>query len=257
MKIFSSLLVLLFTAALFAKDFDFNRKLVLSADGLEKFSIDCGSGFLAVEGSASKEIKVDVEIVIDGINESKAQKIVKESLNLSLEKSGSRGVLVCKFDNLSWINALRGNNMRADVTVNMPAALILDVEDSSGSMEISGIKNDVQIQDGSGSIKVDKIKGRLEIDDNSGSVTVKEITGSLYLEDGSGGIDIENVNGDIKINDGSGSMEIRDVKGNARIRDGSGSITIDGVTENVTISEAGSGGVSIRNVDGKVFRDDN
>ena len=255
MKLFSFLLVLLFSTALFAKDFDFNRKLVLSADGLKKFSVDCGAGFLVVEGSAAKEIKVDVEIVIDGVNKSKAQKIAKESLNLSLEKNGSRGVLVCKFDNLSWTNALSGINILANVTVNMPASLFLDVEDGSGSMEIRGIKNDVQIHDGSGSIIVDQIKGNLEIDDNSGNVTIREITGNLYIEDGSGGIDIEDVEGDIKIDDGSGSMEIRDIKGNVRIRDGSGSITVNGVTENVTIREAGSGGLSIRNVDGKVYRD--
>jgi len=255
MKLFSLLLILLFTASLSAKDLDFNRKLSLNADGLKKISMDCGAGSLDVKGTSGKDIKVDVQIMIEGVNQLRAEKIVKESLNLSLEKSGSRAVLICKFDNLSWTNSLRGILILANVTVNMPADMKLDVEDGSGSMEISNINNDVRINDGSGSIRVEQIKGILDIEDNSGNVLVREITGGLYLEDGSGGIDIEDIRGDIKIDDGSGSMEINDIKGYVKIQDGSGSITINGVTEDVTIDEAGSGGVSIRNVDGRVFRD--
>ena len=232
------LLTLLLTVSLSAKDLDFTRELNLDADGLKKFSIDCGAGSLDVKGTSGKDIKVDVEIIIEGVNDRKAEQILEESLKLSLEKSGSRAELICKFDNLSWTHALRGISIRADIIVDMPAGLALEVEDGSGSIEISGIENDVQIDDGSGSIFVEDIDGGLEIEDNSGNVTVRKITGNIFIEDGSGDMDIE------------------DVKGNVKIDDGSGSITVNRVTEDVKIKEDGSGGVSVRNIEGRVYRDD-
>jgi DUF4097 and DUF4098 domain-containing protein YvlB len=54
------------------------------------------------------------------------------------------------------------------------------------------------------------------------------------------------------VDDGSGEIELYDIAGSVEIDDGSGDIVIDGVQKDVTIVEAGSGGVEIRNVRGKV-----
>jgi len=40
------------------------------------------------------------------------------------------------------------------------------------------------------------------------------------------------------------------------VSDGSGSINIDKVSKDVTITESGSGGLTIRNVNGKVEKND-
>ena len=56
--------------------------------------------------------------------------------------------------------------------------------------------------------------------------------------------------------DGSGTIFIQQVGGTVKIDDGSGSIHIDGVEKDVIIEDSGSGGLDIRNVKGKVYRDD-
>lgn len=56
----------------------------------------------------------------------------------------------------------------------------------------------------------------------------------------------------MSVEDGSGEITIFHVQGSVEIDDGSGDINIDGVEKDVTIKEAGSGDVRIRNVKGKV-----
>jgi len=51
-------------------------------------------------------------------------------------------------------------------------------------------------------------------------------------------------------------MRISKITGSVVVSDGSGSIDIDGVDQDVTIREAGSGGLSIHDVKGKVSKRD-
>ncbi len=81
------------------------------------------------------------------------------------------------------------SNASLDLEIYVPETLALDVEDSSGGVDIRG-------------------------------------TGSLRLKDGSGGVDIEGISGDLFVHDGSGSIEIKGVEGDVELEDGSGGFLV-------------------------------
>jgi len=209
------------------------KELSLSAQGIEKLEIDCGSGYLKVYGREGlKEIRVEAEIILEGKSEKSAEEFLQKYLDLSLKKRGSRAVLTSGFEN--YRSMFSFGNKVVNLTVSIPMDMNLDVDDGSGSIRIEDIAGDVNVDDGSGSMEIMNIKGNLEVDD------------------GSGEIEVEGIYGDVSIDDGSGSMIIRNIGGSVTVRDGSGSITIDGVEKDVYIPSEGSGSVRVNNVKGKV-----
>ncbi len=242
-----------------AFDLEETRKLTLDVTNIESLQIDAGAGFLVVAGDDStSQITLTADLKVD-----------KDNFILSLEAEDNVAQLIANpnpDNDSSWW----GDSPTIDLTVTVPKKLFvkiddgsgeltvkhlangLKVKDGSGSMSISDIIGDVFIDDGSGSMDVEKIHGSLEIEDGSGSIYVKQVSESVEIDDGSGGIDISDIGGTLKIDDGSGSMLVVSVKGHVTIDDGSGSITLDGLESGVSIIDAGSGGLSMNNVNGKI-----
>jgi hypothetical protein len=243
--------MLFFLCLSFSFAYEDIRDLSLSKNGLSELEIDCGAGYLKVKGATNLDaIEVEAEIVIRNISRQRAEEYLDKYLKLSLKKMGRKAVLISHFDSSRsifnrWQKAI-------NLTVRVPSELVLEVEDGSGYTSIQDIDADVKIDDGSGDIFIENIAGNLYIDDGSGETEVENVTGDLTIDDGSGEIDIREVGGEVSIIDGSGSLTVRDVGGDVIVDDGSGSIYINGVKKDVIIRSAGSGGVTIRNVDGRI-----
>jgi hypothetical protein len=210
--------------------------LRLPAEGLRTLRIDAGAGSLRVVGDASlSEVLVTARLVVRGIRESRLDDFMADEVRFSLEKRGESAVLVGKVDSRFRIFNL-GREAYLDLTVRTPKSLDLDIDDSSGSVE------------------VESMDGNLKLVDGSGSVDIRDIGGDVEVEDGSGGISIRGVGGNVTVDDGSGEVEIFDVQGNVVVDDGSGSIQIDRVEKDVRIEREGSGSVHIDRVKGRIIR---
>ena len=278
MKTLLGILLLLALTNLTANAVVINKSLTLPAEGLKELTIDCGAGFLKVEGSDNlSEIRVEAEIIIEGLSEDETVEFLERHVELSLKERGNKAYLKSHIENpgeffSSLMSGSRGQQI--NLTVQMPSNLDLDVDDGSGFIEIRNIGGELDLDDGSGEMTIRNIRGDVDIDDGSGTATVEEVGGDLDFTDGSGDLEIVNISGSAEINDGSGSIIIRGVKGdvfiddgsgelrveritgNVRINDGSGSIYVEDVDKDVTIVEAGSGSVHIANVRGKVYHED-
>lgn len=139
---------------------------------------------------------------------------------------------------------------RIDFTVILPAGLPVEIDDGSGWIKVSNTGK-TDIDDGSGSIDVRGVRGDLEINDGSGEIDVRDIAGNVEIEDNSGEIVVRNITGNVEIEDGSGAISVREVSGLVRIPDdGSGSITVENVKRDVLISEDGSGSIYVVGVGG-------
>lgn len=229
--------------------------LTLDASGLEALRVDCGAGYLKIQGVDGLErIEVSAILNVDDIDDDELAEYKKEYVTLKLVKSSDRAELTAAIDEGFSLSTLFGHsqNARIDLDVRVPRRLALVVDDGSGSITIRDCHGDLEIADGSGDIRLDTVRGRTDIEDGSGSIVMAGIGGTLKIEDGSGDIELQDAGGDVVIDDGSGDMLLTRVLGSVTIDDGSGDIEIDGVEKDVTIEEAGSGGVSIRNVKGKV-----
>lgn len=239
------------------------QSLSLSTQSLNQLMIDAGAGSLSVYGQTGlDEITVEADIY--------HEKGAEHKVELSLKKKGKAAELISRIDTMgNW----QGQSPRIDLVVNVPAKLLLDIEDGSGAIVVRDIDNAVSIDDGSGSIELVNVSGEVRINDGSGKIELANVGNSVDIKDGSGSIDINEVNGDLAIDDSSGSIEVAQVSGNADIEDGSGSLTVHDVGGVVTIDDGsgsievkragglniisdGSGGVTIKDVKGQVAVND-
>lgn len=225
----------------------------LSKEGVEVLEIDCEAGFLKVYGDKElNQIEVEAELEIDITDKNDLEDFIQDHVRLSLEKKGNRAILISHIDDHSFFR----RHAEINLTVKIPQPMNLRVEDGSGWIEIKDIDGNLFVDDGSGDIDISNIKGDVEIDDGSGETNLNNISGYVEIDDGSGELEIENIRGDLNVDDGSGDMKITNINGNVFVTDGSGSININGVDKDVTIKEAGSGGLSIHDVKGKVEKRD-
>lgn len=230
--------IAVFAAILLASSLAFSgqetKKLILSAEGIDKLEIDCGAGFLKVQGMEGlNAIEVKAEIFVRGVDDKDMKKFIEGHVKLTLEKEGRRAILVSEVKDRP-IFSFRG--ARIDLTVNVPGKMGLGIDDGSGSIDLTHITGNVSIEDGSGDIQVEDIQGDLEIDD------------------GSGEIELRTISGDVTIDDGSGSLVAYDIGGSLTVEDGSGSIDVDGVAKDLILKETGSGSLHFRNVKGQVIK---
>ncbi len=256
MKHLIIIIVLITAVALTAGTIDETKELKLDATGITKLQIKSGSGFVRIEGkNGLDEILVTAEILLSGVDEDDVEKVLNKYVELSLEKSGSKAYLTSIIESNSGFFS-RSRHAKIDLTVYIPENIELSIFDGAGDVEIKNVAANIFLDDGSGSVDIRNVGGDLEIDDGSGDLDITTIHGMTDIVDGSGTIYLEDIHGDVIIDDGSGSMRIVKVDGNVKISDGSGSIKIDGVSKDVTIKDDGSGGVTIRNVDGSIHRYD-
>ncbi len=246
---------LLFLVAMAAASAAQSREtLTLAASGCRMLRIDCGAGSLKVVGEDNLD-KIEVNAVLDvrGLAENELADFKKERVELKLAQTGDHAVLVAKIE--SWFsleNLFGGHDARIDLEIRLPRRLALAVEDGSGDIEIREIDGGLDLEDGSGAILAAHINGPVKIDDGSGDMRLSGLSGRVAISDGSGDIELKDGGGDVSVEDGSGEIGIYRIAGSVRIDDGSGDIVIDGVEKDVTIEEAGSGGLEIRNVKGRV-----
>lgn len=213
---------------------DTTKTLTIPAEGLKGFEIRAGAGSLKVTGSeGATAIEVRAEIVAKGVDDEDLDAFLKDRVELTLEKRGDKAVLVSRVK--ERFRLFEFKSAVINLTVSVPKALVLDVDDGSGSLVIEDVAG-------------------VRLDDGSGSVRIGRVTGDVEIDDGSGGIELFDVAGDVSVEDGSGEIDIRGVGGTVTVDDGSGSLSIEDVGEDVRIVSAGSGGVDINDVKGRVIR---
>ncbi len=235
-------------------DLSEQRELTLDATGLGSLQADVGAGSLEIRGvPGATSVDVIAIIEIKGVSEEKARKILASDIKLTLERAGDSALLIAKSDSLHFLSR---REILINLEVTTPENFNLDVDDGSGAVVIRNIGGNVRLDDGSGSIEMASIGGNVTVDDGSGSIDIENVGGDLALDDGSGTINLRGVAGQAEIDDGSGNMDIREINGSVFITDGSGSIMVTDVEGDLTVTESGSGSLSINGVKGRVQTDE-
>jgi hypothetical protein len=213
-------------------DYEEARDLALDAEGIGVLKIEAGAGSLEISGvPGGNRIVVSAIVQVPDADADEAKELMDDHMVLSLVRKGDEAELKSYFESRG---SLFGDSPGIRLAVQLPEGMSLDIEDSSGSIQIGNVAGDIRLDDGSGSIKMTNVGG------------------NLTIEDGSGSLSISDAGGDVSIVDGSGSISLRGIAGSVSIDDGSGSIDVIGVAGDVTIPEAGSGSVNVREVEGQV-----
>ena len=234
--------------------FETTKTLELNAQGIRRLDIRSGAGSLTVtgrEGLAAIEVKA--EVVAPHTRDKDAEEFLRDRVDLTLEKRGDVAVLVGRIREERRIFHF-DDGARIDLTVMVPKALALDIDDGSGGIVVEDLAAGLRVEDGSGEIRVSRVAGEVMIEDGSGDIAVENIEGSLEIDDGSGGIEVSDVTGNVSVDDGSGEIVIRRIGGTVTVDDGSGGIDIDDVEKDIRLIDVGSGSVRISGEKGRVIR---
>jgi hypothetical protein len=218
------------------------RQATVDAKGAERVSIHAEAGSLEVLGTKGTQVKVDGRACAS--SESRL-----EDIRLEADRRGATVRVAARIpESGAW-----NGSAALHLVVEVPSGLAVEVEDSSGSLKVVGVRS-LQLEDGSGDIQIDDVAGDVSVKDGSGSIDIEGIQGNVRLDDGSGDIHLRDVTGDVEVvDDGSGGIDASAVKGSVRVRhDGSGGISVRDVGGDFVVDEDGSGGIDYEGVEGQV-----
>jgi hypothetical protein len=150
-----------------------------------------------------------------------------------------------------------------DFEVVVPAAVPLEVRDTSGTIRISRINAPVEVHDGSGTVTISDVHGAVSLVKDSGDIQVERVNGvtkitsktgqmklhdlaQLEIEESDGSLEIANT-GPARIHNKSGNLRVSFVNGTLDIRDESGEIQVSDVEGDVKISDT-SGQIRVSRV---------
>ena len=183
--------------------------------------------------------------------------------------SGSRGLAVhmdfavavpdgvrVRFENK--VGSVTANDVNGDLDLDTSSGSIevqggegyIVADTGSGAVTVRDRRGDVRADTGSGSVEIHDVVGQVKADTGSGSIELARITGNIEADTGSGGVELADIKGDIKVDTGSGGVDGVRLSGVQRLEvdTGSGSVELDGdfsALEKLRI-DTGSGGVSMR-----------
>lgn len=222
------------------------RNATVDAKGATLVEVTARAGSLEIEG-----VSGITEVRVKGTAKSNREEHLDE-IKLKAERRGSRVVVIVDIpDQNNW--GFNMVNRALDLVIQVPKGMALDVDDSSGDMEIRHV-GALKVDDSSGEIELEDIGGELNVDDSSGEIRIDGVKGDIRVDDSSGNIDIRNVTGRVTIeDDSSGDIDINDITGSVEIEnDSSGDIEVRRVSGDFTVGHDGSGGVRYSSVKGEV-----
>jgi hypothetical protein len=224
--------------------YDEPREAGLDAVGVRRVRVDAKAGALRIHGGTGSRVEVRGTACASSRDR-------LEKITLRAERDGDEVRIDVEMPEGDW--SLFGGGSRLDLEIDVPESVELDIEDSSGALEISDVAS-LRLEDSSGSIEVTHVAGDVSVRDSSGEVEIEAVTGDVRISDGSGSIRVRDVRGSVTVDeDGSGSIDVSDVERDVRIgRDGSGSIRVERVGGDFTVERDGSGGIRHRDVEGRV-----
>jgi hypothetical protein len=150
---------------------------------------------------------------------------------------------------VSW-NLLQFGLRSVDLTISVPAACDIRLENGSGRITTQGTDGDIHLHTGSGGIEAYDLQGQIAIKTGSGGIRLGNLQGNMLVSTGSGGVKGEQLQGPLALTTGSGGVALRQslLSGSSRISTGSGGILFEGALDphSTTSIRTGSGGITLR-----------
>ncbi|MBT8046862.1 MAG: DUF4097 family beta strand repeat protein [Xanthomonadales bacterium] len=246
--VFLSLLLLPVSVQAWECEHSKSIDLTLDLSGSEELLIQAAAGDLNVRGVADSD-----RAVIKGKVCTSEEKWLADSVVETRE--GTRAEITVVLPDLGSNWSLMGQKYAyLDLELEVPDHLALDIRDSSGDVEISGV-GALTIKDSSGDIDIEDSAGPVNVNDSSGDIELVGIRQDVTIEsDSSGDIRGRDIGGTVRVlRDSSGDIDFRDVGASFIVeRDSSGDISANRVGGDFKVMRDGSGEIDARNVEGAV-----
>ena len=179
----------------------------LDRDG--EVELDAFTGAITVTTWDRAAVQIDVRI------EGEEQELV-DATQIRIDGSGGRVTIETDYDELE--NRFLGIfNMGSDgdrpptfYTIRMPATAELSIDDFSSEIEITGLRNGLELETFSSTVRLDDLEGRLDIETYSSDFEARNLAGSIRFETFSGDatISMRSIDDECRFESFSGDVEL-------------------------------------------------
>jgi hypothetical protein len=138
-------------------------------------------------------------------------------------------------------------NCSSTYTVTVPGDVPVDVSNSFGNLDTSGLRGSVKLYDNSGNLTASGLAGHVTMNDQFGNLSTGGLSGTVTLVDNSGNLNASGVTGNINLTDSFGNIGVGDVSGSISLSGSSGGVTAVGLTGNTQIRD-GYGNVAVSGI---------
>ena len=132
-------------------------------------------------------------------------------------------------------------------SIEVPADIRLNVKNSFGEIDITGVSGDIDITNGYGKLTARDLKGTTTLANKFGAIAAFNINGDTEIISAHSPLDIQDIYGNLTAETRHGSIKILHVEGNARIECGHGSVRCDDISGRTDIVNS-HGKVECRNI---------
>jgi len=164
----------------------------ISASGKKKFSLYNVNGRVKVHKAADQsQIIVKYEKTVYVKKRDLGKPLTEITLNL--DSAGTDVKIETEMESEDNIIHF-GNNRSSEVDyeIYIPEGILVNIDNTNGSVDLITLPNDLKISTTNGSIKIDNVSGKMDLVTSNGT-----IRGSI---DSTKGITAETINGEIKLN---------------------------------------------------------
>ena len=132
----------------------------------------------------------------------------------------------------------RTSQNSVDFTIKVPTDCNVAIRNSSGDIEVMGIRGRLDLSGLAGDMAVQDILGNVDVSTSSGEVKIKNIDGNVTIKGSSINVTMTSVNGDIDIRNGSGNIVGEYVIGDVVVSQENGSVDLTRLEGDIRVTSA-------------------
>jgi hypothetical protein len=231
---------------------DFQKTLALVAD--QSFRIENKFGEVRIHGESGHDLKISATIRVQADSRDQAQSFA-DKVQIEVEQN-SQGVQVrtnYPESTRNWFGH-KNASYSVDYDISMPSDAPLFVKNSFGSVNAAGVRSKSEFDNSHGSLNV-RDTGAVRLNNSFGSIELTGAGGDTSINDNNGSVQASGIKGALELHNRFGSITIRDVRGAADITGGNGTVSLsDAGSAKITTS---FGSVDARNIRGDLIVHDN
>ena len=233
---------------------DFQKTVTLGAG--QSVRVEHKFGEVRVHGEAGRDVKISATIRAQASSHEEAESFAQKiQIDVQQSSEGVRIRTIYPDDEKRWFHLSKSSSWSVSYDIGMPSDAPLNVRNSFGSVDASGIHGATDIENAYGSITV-RDAGTARLNNAFGSIELKGTAGNASVSDKNGSVSVESVKGTLEVNNRFGSITTRDIQGAVTITGGNGTVTLaNAASASITTS---FGSVDARNIRGDLsIRDNN
>ncbi|MGC1492524.1 MAG: hypothetical protein WA798_14230, partial [Candidatus Acidiferrum sp.] len=232
---------------------DFSKTLTLGAG--QSVSIEHKFGEVKVHAESGREVKISATIRAQASSHDEADSFAQKiQIDVQQTSAGVSIRTIYPSEENKWFHLSKHSSWSVSYDISIPSDAPLNIRNSFGGVDVSGVHAAVQVEDGYGSLVV-RDAGATRLTNSFGSIDLENASGDAIVNNKNSSVQVSAVKGSLDVQDRFGSITVRDIQGAATITGGNGAVSVtDAGSANITTS---FGSVNAQDIRGDLSIHDN